>query len=128
MLEQLGQSLIRSVCRAHSNLHPVNLLNDLPKDLPSFKLHVAFQDRAKDTDTMNQTSSSDPPTYQPKDAIGEAVHALAITGGAGALIAAVQNTLQKQNVGAIGVLSRFGGTFAVFSKYTYRETQFPNGF
>ncbi|RMD42630.1 hypothetical protein DV735_g2466, partial [Chaetothyriales sp. CBS 134920] len=55
------------------------------------------------------------PIYHPKDAIGQALRSGAITSSGGLLVSAVQNTLQKQNVGAIGVLSRFGGTTAAFA-------------
>ena len=34
---------------------------------------------------------------------------------AGALFAGVQNTLRKQNVGAMGIITRSGGIIAVFS-------------
>ncbi|KAI9860158.1 MAG: hypothetical protein M1813_006268 [Trichoglossum hirsutum] len=53
--------------------------------------------------------------FQPKDAISAAVKATLITGGAGALISSIQNTLTKQNVGAWGVFTRTGGTIAVFA-------------
>jgi hypothetical protein len=52
--------------------------------------------------------------YQPKDAYGSAVKFATITGGAGAFISTVQNTLMKQNIGAMGVFTRFGSTTAVF--------------
>ena len=51
--------------------------------------------------------------YQPKDAVSASIRATLITGGAGALISAVQNTLKKQNVSAWGVFTRTGGTIAV---------------
>jgi hypothetical protein len=40
--------------------------------------------------------------------------ATAVTGFAGTFISAVQNTLTKQNVGAMGVITRSGGTIAIF--------------
>jgi hypothetical protein len=52
--------------------------------------------------------------YQPKDAYGRAVKFATMTGGAGAFISTVQNTLMRQNVGPMGVVSRFGSTIAVF--------------
>lgn len=54
------------------------------------------------------------PTYQPKDAIANALKATMITSGAGAFVSAIQNTLTKQNVTAWGVITRSGGTIAVF--------------
>nr|OQO20503.1 hypothetical protein B0A51_13264 [Rachicladosporium sp. CCFEE 5018] len=53
--------------------------------------------------------------YHPKDAIGSAVKATLVTGSAGLFISTIQNTLTKQNVGAFGVFTRTGGTFAVFA-------------
>ena len=38
--------------------------------------------------------------YHPKDALGDAIKATLVTGGAGAFISTIQNTLTKQNVGA----------------------------
>ncbi|GAB7344745.1 hypothetical protein MBLNU457_3215t1 [Dothideomycetes sp. NU457] len=52
--------------------------------------------------------------YQPKDAIGATVKATMITTGAGLFVSTVQNTLKRQNVGAMGVFTRTGGTIAVF--------------
>lgn len=54
--------------------------------------------------------------YHPKDAIGGAIKATAVTGTAGLFIAAIQNTLARRPVGAWGVLTRFGGTVGVFGK------------
>lgn len=54
--------------------------------------------------------------YHPKDTIAAAVQGTYVCGGVGLLMAAVQNTLQRQNVGAWGVFSKFGGTAATFGK------------
>lgn len=54
------------------------------------------------------------PPYDPKDAISASLRSTVITGGAGTLISAVQNTLTKQNVGAWGIFTRTGGTIAVY--------------
>ncbi|KAF2481961.1 mitochondrial import inner membrane translocase subunit Tim17 family protein [Neohortaea acidophila] len=62
-----------------------------------------------------ETQGSQDVTYHPKDAVGSAVKATGITGGAGLFISAIQNTLSKQNVGAFGVFTRTGGTIAVFA-------------
>ena len=57
----------------------------------------------------------DPPVpYEPKDAIAQSVRSATFTGSAGLLLAAVQNTLSRENVGAFGVFTRFGGTIALF--------------
>jgi len=55
--------------------------------------------------------------YQPKDAIGATVKATTITAAAGLFVSTVQNTLKRQNVGAMGVFTRTGGTIAVFGRY-----------
>ncbi|KAK5149844.1 hypothetical protein LTR04_006947, partial [Oleoguttula sp. CCFEE 6159] len=68
--------------------------------------------------------------YHPKDAIGASIKATMITTGAGALISGVQNTLTKQNVGAMGVFTRTGGTIAVFAamggSYAFAKTAAAN--
>ncbi|GAM83202.1 hypothetical protein ANO11243_011880 [Dothideomycetidae sp. 11243] len=52
--------------------------------------------------------------YHPKDAVGAAVKATMITSGAGAFVSTIQNTLTRQNRGAMGFLTKTGGTIAVF--------------
>lgn len=52
--------------------------------------------------------------YQPKDAIGASIKATMITTSAGAFVSTIQNTLTKQNYGAMGVFSKSGTTIAVF--------------
>ncbi len=52
--------------------------------------------------------------YQPKDTIQASTKATLFTGGAGLLFAAVQNTLTRQNIGALGIFTRFGGTIGLF--------------
>jgi len=56
-----------------------------------------------------------PPAYHPKDAIAESFRSAKFTGAAGLLLAAVQNTLARENVGAFGVFTKFGGTIALFT-------------
>lgn len=58
----------------------------------------------------------DDDAYHPKDALGGAVRATGITGTAGLFVATIQNTLTKQNVGAMAVFTRFGGTITTFGK------------
>ncbi|KAI7188578.1 hypothetical protein KC363_g5382 [Hortaea werneckii] len=53
--------------------------------------------------------------YQPKDAVGSAIKATSVTAAAGAFISTIQNTLTRQNVGALGAFTRFGGTTATFA-------------
>nr|OQO21925.1 hypothetical protein B0A51_13025 [Rachicladosporium sp. CCFEE 5018] len=63
--------------------------------------------------------------YHPKDAIGSAVKATLVTGSAGLFISTIQNTLTKQNVGAFGVFTRTGGTFAVFGWWKMQKLGKP---
>ena len=54
------------------------------------------------------------PRFQPQDALQLTFKTTLITGSAGLLFAAVQNTLTRQNVGAFGVFTRYGGTIGLF--------------
>ena len=54
--------------------------------------------------------------YQPKDAIGKTIEATAVTTLAGTFTAAVQNALEKRNVGSMGIFTRHGGTIGMFGK------------
>ncbi|KAF2814048.1 uncharacterized protein BDZ99DRAFT_436772 [Mytilinidion resinicola] len=68
--------------------------------------------------------------YHPQDAISTTLRATMVTTGAGALVAGVQNTLAKQNIGAMGVLTRSGGTIAVYAamgaSYAFAKTASAN--
>ena len=55
-----------------------------------------------------------PPQYEPKDALGRAAQGALVVGSAGALLSAVQNSLAKHNVGALGFLTRTGGSIGIF--------------
>ena len=57
---------------------------------------------------------ADQPTYHPRDAIHNTIITGMQTTVFGTLIAGVQNTLRKQNVGAMGVLTHSGHLIAVF--------------
>ena len=59
-------------------------------------------------------SSEDEATYKPKDAVEIGIESTLITGAAGLAVAAIQNTLTKQNVSAWGVFTRGGGIIAMF--------------
>ena len=63
-----------------------------------------LEDASPDSDTA----------FEPQDAIAKSTRSVAITGGAGLLLAAVQNTVARENLGAMGVFTRFGGTVAMF--------------
>ncbi|KAF1956592.1 hypothetical protein CC80DRAFT_472142 [Byssothecium circinans] len=59
--------------------------------------------------------AADPETFHPRDTLGNtASTALKLT-ACGAIIAGVQNTLRKQNVGALGIITRSGGLIAMFA-------------
>ncbi|PGH26551.1 hypothetical protein AJ80_01680 [Polytolypa hystricis UAMH7299] len=60
-------------------------------------------------------STTEEPKYHPQDALSAAVKTTLVTGGVGLFASAVQNTLQKQNVGPWGVITRSGGTIALFA-------------
>jgi len=53
--------------------------------------------------------------YHPKAAVKEALKGAAVTGTAGFLFAAIQNTLTRNNYGAFGVFTKYGGTAATFT-------------
>ena len=53
--------------------------------------------------------------YQAQDAIASATRNGLIVGTAGLLMSAVQNSMQRANVGAFGIIGRFGGTIAYTS-------------
>ncbi|KAH7378779.1 hypothetical protein BKA66DRAFT_495285 [Pyrenochaeta sp. MPI-SDFR-AT-0127] len=55
------------------------------------------------------------PTYHPQDALSNTVTTTLQVTAFGALIAGVENTLRKQNVGALGILTRSGGTIVYFA-------------
>ena len=55
--------------------------------------------------------------YQPKDAVSVAIQSSLITGGAGLAMSAVQNSLARQNVGALGVFTRFGANVGLFGLF-----------
>ncbi|KAJ5732616.1 hypothetical protein N7493_004097 [Penicillium malachiteum] len=54
-------------------------------------------------------------SYHPKDAISAATKTTLLTGTVGLMGSAVQNTLARRNVGALGVLTRSGGTIGIFA-------------
>jgi len=54
--------------------------------------------------------------YQPKDALKAGMQGTLIVGGAGLAVSAIQNTLTKANVNAMGIFTRTGSTVAVFGR------------
>lgn len=55
--------------------------------------------------------------YQPQDAVTLAIRSTMIMGGAGLMVSAIQNTLTKQNVSAMGIFTRTGSTIAIFGMF-----------
>ncbi|KAF8250153.1 hypothetical protein K440DRAFT_597600 [Wilcoxina mikolae CBS 423.85] len=53
--------------------------------------------------------------FERRDAIGQGVKGTLIVGGVGAILSGIQNSLSKQNIGAFGVITRTGGTIAIFA-------------
>lgn len=64
------------------------------------------------------------PTYHPRDALHNTGNAMLQTTAVGAVLAGVQNTLRKQNVGAMGILTRSGGIIALFGAHIF-NWRFP---
>ena len=53
-------------------------------------------------------------TFHPRDALANTMSTMLQTTAMGAVVAGVQNTLRKQNVGAMGILTRSGGLIALY--------------
>ncbi|KAL8700591.1 MAG: hypothetical protein Q9224_000892 [Gallowayella concinna] len=73
-------------------------------------------------------ASQDESAYQPKDALSDTVQTTMIVGGAGVFVSAIQNTLTRQpNVTGWGVITRTGGTIALFGTQPQRPpfSRFP---
>lgn len=56
----------------------------------------------------------DDAVFEPYDTISRTIRSTVITGSAGLFLSAVQNTLSKENVGAFGVVSKYGRSTAMF--------------
>jgi FtsH-binding integral membrane protein len=63
---------------------------------------------------MGDLVEQDEEVYEPQDAIAKFTQSAVIVGSAGLLLSAVQNTVAKQNLGAMGIVTKFGGTTAMF--------------
>ncbi|KAF2758156.1 hypothetical protein EJ05DRAFT_510980 [Pseudovirgaria hyperparasitica] len=59
--------------------------------------------------------AGDDHSYHPKDTIKSTINNALTFGGLGTFIAAAQNTLTKQNVGALGTFRVYGGTIGTFT-------------
>ncbi|KAI9703980.1 MAG: hypothetical protein M1820_005762 [Bogoriella megaspora] len=64
---------------------------------------------------MDTKSQPDEVMYHPVEAVSATIKTTAATATAGTFVSAIQNTLSKHNVGAMGVFTRSGGTIAVFA-------------
>jgi hypothetical protein len=58
------------------------------------------------------------PTFHQRDTLANTSASALQTTAVGAVLAGVQNTLRKQNVGAMGIISRSGGVIALFGAHT----------
>ena len=65
--------------------------------------------------------------YEPQDAVAKFTRGALVVGSAGFLLSAVQNTVAKHNVGALGVVTRFGGTTAIFGTVGSASDQATGG-
>ena len=54
------------------------------------------------------------PTFHPRDTLANTLNVTLQTTAIGAIFAGVQNTLRKQNVGAMGIITRSGGIIAIY--------------
>lgn len=64
-------------------------------------------------DSHNDSNSNNH-TFHPQDLINETLKTTLIMGGAGLFASTVQNTLQKRNVGPMGVFTVTGRTIGTF--------------
>ncbi|KAL5114378.1 hypothetical protein ACEQ8H_007727 [Pleosporales sp. CAS-2024a] len=55
------------------------------------------------------------PSYHARDALANTAKTTLQTTAVGAVVAGVQNTLRKQNVGAMGIFTRSGGIIALYA-------------
>lgn len=60
-------------------------------------------------------------TYHPHDTLANTTNVTLQMAFAGTIFAGVQNTLRKQNVGAMGVFTRSGGIIALFGAFQLRQ-------
>ncbi|KAF2459646.1 NADH-ubiquinone oxidoreductase 213 kDa subunit [Lineolata rhizophorae] len=74
--------------------------------------------------------ASEEQPYQPRDVIDRTIKAVMVVGGAGTVLSAIQNSLTRQNVGALGFITRTGGTIGTFAAlgagYAFTSTAAAN--
>ncbi|PGH15105.1 hypothetical protein AJ79_02631 [Helicocarpus griseus UAMH5409] len=61
------------------------------------------------------SSTVEEKAYHPQDAISATLKTTLITGAVGVFASSVQNTLQKRNYGPWGIVTKTGGTIALFA-------------
>jgi hypothetical protein len=54
-------------------------------------------------------------TFHPRDTLANTANTTLPLTACGAIVAGVQNTLRKQNVGAMGIITRSGGVIALYA-------------
>lgn len=59
-------------------------------------------------------ASEEEQQYHPKDALTPAIKLTGITGAAGLFVAAIQATLTRRNIGALGTFTHYGTTVTTF--------------
>jgi hypothetical protein len=83
---------------------------------PQSQRRRTIQSNLTATAQVNMAPGDD--QYHPKDAVKAAINGAMVTGAAGGLVSAIQNTLTKRNVSPWGVFTRSGGTIVVFSMFS----------
>jgi hypothetical protein len=84
------------------------------RHLPAADFNNVYR-ASKTTSPPNSPAMADQhATFHPRDALANTANTTLQTTAAGAIIAGVQNTLRKQNVGAMGIFTRSGGTIALY--------------
>ncbi|CAD6443050.1 8cfdf262-822a-4248-8ab0-22607f01e4cb [Sclerotinia trifoliorum] len=66
--------------------------------------------------------------YHPQDALKAGVNGALVSGSVGAFASAIQNSLHKKNIGALGFITRTGGTAFIFTALggTYEFTKYAS--
>ena len=88
------------------------------KPQPSETSSTVDAELADDTDAQPLAMAQQQATFHPRDTIGNTGSTVLQTADVGAIIAGVQNTLRKQNVGAMGIITRSGGIIALYGVWT----------
>ena len=77
-------------------------------------LHHAFSAPPTTSTSPSPAMADQQPTFRPRDTLSNTASTTLQTTVVGTLIAGVQNTLRKQNVGAMGIITRSGGIIALY--------------